>query len=175
MNITKALAAQIAKKMTKPLYDIAVNKHSKWHQDVKAFWIEALPKPVKDLYKSEHGQYIRHTEIRFYGMGLQRYQANRIELPWSKDMSSEYVLKPENEWIATQWLEFERYKETVEETKQQIEHQLLAMRTFKRVHQEWPEAAVFLPAETSTSLTVNVKPLNDKLAALLAVNTPSQS
>ena len=171
MNITKTLAAQIAEQMVKPLKEIANSKFNKWDNDVRAYWVDALPKQVKQVFNSEHRSHIRYSNVSFYGMGLGHYQARRVHTPWPSHASDEYVLKPEQEWIATQWLEAERYRDTVRETEAQIEQQLLALRTFKRVRAEWPEAAAFLPAETSTALTVSVKPLNDKLAALAAVGT----
>jgi len=163
-RITKDLAERTALKLTeKKLLAINMVKEelSKLLFD---YQYESLPEQIKDCFKAHPDYFNKSSSFRPLGEGLNFSYHNIIsELPYSKNAN--VVLNKEQ---ANRVSKLIAKKETMSQKYRQlnieIESTLFALRTYKNVEREFPEAFVLLPElSTNTSVMINVSSIRSQL------------
>ena len=172
-KITKTLAQEIAIKVIAP-FNVQIEEcDAQMSQLVYEDYLASIPKDVMILYK-KYPKYVYtcyYITIRDFGF-IYQY----INFP--KDKNNNLIYLPNNkDWKFTQELADKLHKvdykkqdlvEKRNRTQVEIESTLLALGTYKKVEENLPELAKFLPVRQTQALMLNIAPVKATINCLLS-------
>lgn len=162
-RITISLAEDMAKEMTSELAKEIKDLKSTLGSEVEEHLLKGIPKDVLSCYK-KHPDYIETTSyVYLRGQGLNHDSVNlNNSIPVAGRTT--FDLPKEISLSVSKQLEVIKSKEA-EKTRlyKEVKNVLIDLKTFKRVREEFPEAAKFLPKEDKQIfLPSNLKTLRAK-------------
>jgi hypothetical protein len=161
-RITNDLAESIAKTMTAKQSQTIEELKSKQKQITLDYIMKGIPKEVKELF-DKNSKYLNYNSgVRFWGNGCQGLYVNIGKHP-----TDGLNITPEPEF-AKELVKLDnaiqKKQDALYELKQSIENALKAMRTFKRVRVDFPEAGEFLPPDGKSMLpAINLSSIRQQL------------
>jgi hypothetical protein len=154
MNITKNIAEQIADKLLTGAKEKIIQKEIELGKVVKNIYDSKIPSEVFDLLNNLPEKW-QHTKCRVHFItdnDLHFFDVNiKDHVFGSNDHYCECSEKEYNIMMKIQ-TEINDIKKNIKTYKSQIVAQMLKMRTFKRIRENFPEIAIHLPEENSQNL-----------------------
>lgn len=168
-RISMQLAGEIAQELVKPQLEKLKGERNHLAVKIGSCWIETMvPKEIQQGAEKHPKFFSLRDSIRLHGNGFQysdfHFPAG-LEVPywvsgppWTPELEDAKWIQKENN---THDKEQKRIKDLVKS----IETALLNMRTYKRIREEFPEAAPYLPDSSKPTLlpVVNVQAIRDQL------------
>ena len=164
MRITKQIASEVAKELV-----------AKKRKENGKVWIELcesiyesikkkIPKELID-FSNKYPSYTRMSQIvKLVGNGFNHESINLNNAFPCRDWSLTYV--PTNE-EGEKWIKlFNKYheqRESISSLHRDIENALYNLKTYKAVEENFPEAYKFLPEKITTSLSINLSDIRQKI------------
>lgn len=158
MRITKTIAENVAKELTKKL-----DEKIKEHQDdlekiASEIFEKSLPKGLMEAY-SKFPKYIStRGGFQLVGNGAD-YELMSFGKQLPSIKSSFQASLKETQSLIGRYDNIKRLKKEKSELETNIKEALLALKTYKKVEQEFPEAVQYLP-ESSSCVTIAI-PMKD--------------
>lgn len=170
MRISQDTAGSIAMALTKKSYDKYVKSKSFVKQFVTALYVLKMPQIVTDCFNS-HSQYFSTTEtiyIEGIGFGYNSSVEAVRGLPRNNGGGNNCRLRlndSEAEELRALISSRDNHKKEYEDLKQQTKNSLIALGTYKKIIEHFPEAAAFLPttAAKTMALIPDLNKLTEKL------------
>lgn len=162
MRITKAIAENVAKELTKKL-DGKIKEHQ---ADLRAVVTDiaksSIPKDVLACYKKHPSYFNDRQKVSLCGNGL-----HYDEVPLLDKLPIDYYYKPnekDSASILARLNNISKLKKEAEELENDIYVALVALKTYKRVEQEFPEAVQYLPESSQcVAIAIPMKDLRGKI------------
>jgi hypothetical protein len=164
MRITKQTASDVAKQLVakkgKENAKIWIELCESIYESVK----KTIPKDLID-FSEKYPSYIRATQVvKIVGNGFNHESINITKVLPCKDWSFIYTPTSEegDKWIKL----FNKYHEQRKETEtlyRDIENALYNLKTYKAIEENFPEAYKFLPEKITTSLSINLSDIRQKI------------
>ena len=165
----------IAENMTAKIIQPLINKEKELKAELSKVVTEMakqdIPKDVMKLWGS-NCEWLRTTmQMTLHGKG---YNYDNIKLTCqlpSISSSIQYLnLTPERLVIIDKlWAEIEKLKGAIEQTTSEVYNALISLGTFKRVTDQYPEAAPYLPNDSvCTGLMVQLESVREKTKCLVS-------
>ena len=163
MNINKGIAEEVAIKLLSEKLTV-IDEIAEKRQDFATKKVmDSLPALIRDAYKAHPSYFSATTTCYFEGVGITRTQeASKEWIP--NNHTRVFILEGGelNEYVALVNTHINLSKEYLE-LKEEIVATLCAMRSYKRIQTDFPEAYTLLPDRQTTALTVNIDKLRCKL------------
>ena len=163
-RITKELASSIAEQLLKPKKE-AITALKKERKDIVSdLYFNELPVEIRKAFEKYPAYFSRQSSVRIHGpgFGYECYELSKslpqIDHSLSVDEKTGNVIKKLSNKI-------EKLQQEYRVMESEIENALLALRTYKNVEKEFPEAASYLPEKHTTALIVNISSIREKLTA----------
>jgi hypothetical protein len=162
MNITKAIATEVAEKLIQKqgleLNELKDSLKVKFEKIV----IDATPKDVVDFYKKYPNYVETRQSFQLSGNGFDyKYLNTKSSIPAFK---SSFQPNERDAIILHGILnEIDKKEKEYKKLFSEIEIALFSLRTYKRVEETFPEAFLLLPNKITTSLSVNISDLRQKI------------
>lgn len=163
--LSKTVIESIAEKMTEKSRKYADSVNNELKELVTAIYEDQLPAAVKNLFKT-HSEYLETTQSVFLdGNGFNREVITMTKrLPSTTSYNQKLSLTAA---IADKIMKAKRKKEKADEDYRQLVQEtgsaLYALKTYKNIKENLPEAIPFLPPPMSNALVVNFAGLQKKL------------
>jgi len=160
-NITKAIAQEVAIKLTVKKRDSLKNEELKLKDDFREIIIKTIPKDVLDCFEKHPSYFDTRTSVQLSGNGFQWESINfGKELPVFRNFTPDAVTAKK---IMILKNKVEDSKKNLSDLQKEIENALFGLRTYKRVEENFPEAFAFLPNKITTSLAINLTDIRQKI------------
>lgn len=160
--INQTIARQVAKKIAGKISEKIAAQKEELEELVSTEYLKTIPPQVLISYDLFKGYHISTSSIRLEGNGLNDVIYLKKWLPGKNSHCSVFLV--ENKLFAAKAAKgFQNLKKLEDKfTKicSEISATLLSLRTYKRIIAEFPEAAEFLPDNSSTINAIAV-PIND--------------
>lgn len=165
--LSKQVIEGIAQKMTEKSKNHSAALALEYKELVTTIFESQVPEAVMDLFKGKNCGYVETTtSVYLDGHGLNR-QSVALTRACPSEVSYGAELKLTSA-TADKIVKLKRKKEKADEDYKQLvletESALFALKTFKNIKENLPEAIPFLPPPMSNSLVVNFKTLQTKLS-----------
>jgi len=166
-RITKDIAAEIAEKLLEKKVKELNADHLKIQNLVRDFIIsktdEGLMKCFNNFDLKNYIQKTRYITLR--GTGLNNDHIKLNECIPSINGNTMYLELPTDLAIqvSAMLMEDTRKNNNLNALDEELQATLYGLRTFKKVRESFPEAAIFLPEEADKKEIVNISLLRDKL------------
>lgn len=171
MRITKQLAENIARQLLSKKVKEIEEIEQKMSRITTEYYESTIPIPVLNLAKKHKG-WVRMTDVVKLNNGFFRYYGIKLTKTLPKlDTYSEVISDLDPKFNKEIQALYNKKKELTErgiELKNETISTLIALGTYKRVAEVFPEAARLLPDEgkvTSKALTVNVELLRKRISS----------
>lgn len=168
-RITKDIATDVSKAMTKTLWEKAAEADTAFKNAVRKMALSRVPNEIVEMYNSDTIRpYINYvSSIQVCGNGFNYEWVSIKPIPWENDSTTR--LTPTNdESVALIELQrtYKQLEKKAEELYMEINETLYyTLKTYKNVEKQFPEAIPFLPELSSnTGLTVNLDTLRSKIS-----------
>jgi len=164
MVISKELAGSIARKLTQKKYD-ALEKTKKDISDLAYEIAKAgVKKDIFEMYEKNKSYFNTTSQLALIGQGLNNETVSIKSIPSDGSWSITKTLN--NKHAETFVILFDKQKTQKKELQQlniEIEAALLGLRTFKKITDQFPEAAKYLPVKENRELMINISAIVKKL------------
>ena len=164
--MTKQLASEIAVKMTVERFQKNENLKQEISFKVRDSYVKNLNHKIVDIWLNENNlsPFLKMAGyINLVGNGFD-HESFKVDVPSKNGYTVVYEPTPEE---AKEWRisinRYEKEKSDVRQLRREIETILYNLRTFQKIQTEFPEAAVYLPQATSSSLSICVDDIRKKL------------
>lgn len=155
MNITKEIAINIANKLVALVEAKIVEKTAELNSLATAIWYKYIPERTLELLDqlvSINKDYLYFSSyINFNCIENDKYNTIGVSLKQSvcSKRNDNYLTVTNKEFKDLKVIEKEilTLKEKKKQFTNQLINHLLKLRTFKRVREDFPEAAIYLPSE----------------------------
>jgi len=162
MNVTKAIATEVAEKLIQKqgleLKELKQDLKQKFEDIV----LNTIPKDIKDFYK-KHPRYTNTRQsFQLSGNGFEyKYLNTKNEVP---AVTNSFQPNEADALVLHGLLnEIDKKEKEYKKLFSEIEVALFGLRTYKRVEENFPEAFLLLPNKITTSLAVNISDLRQKI------------
>lgn len=167
-KITKDIAKDVSKAMTKTLWEKAAEADTAFKNAVRKMALSRVPNEIVEMYNSDTIRpYINYvSSIQVCGNGFNYEWVTIKPIPWENDRTTRIAAKNDESVKLTELQrEYKKLEKKAEELYTEINETLYyTLKTYKNVEKHFPEAIPFLPQlSTSTAVAVNVDSLRSKL------------
>lgn len=166
-RVSSELARQISIKLTEKSRIAMEGLYTEYKELVTIAYEEQCPDAVKECYKKCQEWFYVRSEVFLNGHGFNHervHTTRRIICNAYSDAHLKMTEKIADKLIAAK-RKYEKAKKHYEDLKDETRVAILALRTFKNIRQELPEAAAMLPPPMSNALVCNFDSLHRKLKA----------
>lgn len=162
MNITKAIAEQVATKIVKPIAECISNEHDMLNDIVKDIAVRGIPEQVYDTF-TKYPRYFYQTRSVYIVNGS---QVTRVEIKeWLPVSSGGGGLNvpctaEESEKVSVLQERIEELRDEKSRTYNSIVNTLLSLRNSKKVKEAFPEAYEYIKGyedKTTTEVALPVE------------------
>lgn len=162
MNITKAIAVEVAEKLIQKQGLELKGLKEDLKQKLENIILGTIPKEIKDFYK-KHPSYVETRQsFQLSGNGFEyQYLNTKNHIPAFK--SSFQPNETDALLIKNSLNQIKDKEKEYKKLFSEIEVALFGLRTYKRVEENFPEAFLLLPNKITTSLAVNISDLRQKI------------
>lgn len=175
MKISRTNAEQIAKKICQPLKDKIALAEKELSETATQLAVKKIPKVVMQAFKS-HPEYVNtRSSVWFSGVGLRDY--DYISL--TKQVPA---LDRKINISASEAKQLLRLKQTLEHNKEhydaqkvEITNTLIALGSYKRIAENLPDVAPYLPTKDTVALIVPIDNVKNNIKKLLNTNEPTKA
>jgi len=156
-NVTKELLAKKVEKKHELLKEIG--------EITRQELILSVPPKVMELFNQKEEKIFFKTESNIYLTDFSKLGVYFSPIPKS---DGNYYYKFTNEEtrkkVDVLYKKYIALEKQIEQLKEEIKHSLLALKTFKRIEEQFPEAFKFLPKDNSAFLpALNIRKIQDSL------------
>ncbi len=161
--ITKAIASEVAVKLTAKKQDEIKKLDLKLKEQFEAVYLKSLPKDVVSAFENAPNYFNTSNSVQVSGNGF-----NWQSLGFTKKMpvlrNCSYQLSDKEATLfLKKYNEIEYKKSKCRDLIYEIENALVSLRSYKKISETFPEAIPFLPEKITTALAVNISDIQDKL------------
>ena len=163
-RITKDVAEGMAKKLIQPKVDEVNRLFSDFYAEVEDLYFTALPKEIKEAYKL-HSQYLNLSSRACLNSSGFSYAwvdfSKRLPSPSHNEIEFSGEIMGQ---LLKKYSSIKAKKEEVYNLSKQIEATIYNLRSYTKIQEVFPEAAVFLPIDRGNVTAVsNIDELRAKL------------
>lgn len=167
MNITKAIAEDIADKMIKPMVDHQIAQETKMKEYCTLIILGNVPVSIQKEYKA-HKEYFQHLSNAYLCNGnAQIYvSVEPFKVPLNNRSYRYECTKEQYDYIVKMEKDISNLISEKRKIKESIMSTLLSLRTIKRVIEQFPDAAPFAKKYqkgTTTAVSVPIETINKTL------------
>ena len=177
-KITKQLAKEIATTICRKAFDLKIKSVDAENSEYCAVIAENSVNPeVVKFYKKFPGFVSTRSYYNFFFGGLEHigmYTKRNIPCKEGYDNKSISVSREEYETIRAGNEKLKQLRGDMDLLFAQIESTLISLGTFKRVEEQFPEAAIYLPTDESRMTTTISLPIKDIRTLLNKYNQENQ-
>jgi hypothetical protein len=165
MRITKAIAEQVAKSMTAPEAKIIEELYIELQKSVKKNYIDNLPVDLIKVFE-KYPYYFRTTT------GVNNYQIGGYVSFYKENQDGDTTTLPESRnhhYIPSDaeikiFQRKDKLKSQYSKLNTDIQQALLALVTYKRVSEQFPEAVPHLPKLGRTEIMIDIASLRNRIS-----------
>jgi len=167
MNITRTIAEEVAQKLTAQKQREIKEMKGRLGMAVTLAYESTIPKEVAILFDTHKDWMKKVSSVRLHGRGFNYETINLSKvLPSKKEEYSSQNMNVEKEygdkWIKDHQL-IEKAQKELKTLVAEIENALIGLKTYKRVEENFPEAAKFLPQKGNTAIAINLSHIRNQL------------
>tara|TARA_R110000772_G_C13170340_1_gene426984 strand:- start:50 stop:562 length:513 start_codon:yes stop_codon:yes gene_type:complete len=166
-RITKQIAEDVTKALLSKRREELKKVKDEYKGIIEHHILSLLPKKVLEVFSDPTTKNFLNTSCNFYisGQGISRtYESISQYLPYVGGNASVELPKGASTKVEKLMDKAKKMEDNIYSLKNEINASLLALGTFKRVQEQFPEAAEFLPKTSMpTSLVVNISKLRTKI------------
>lgn len=167
MNITKAIAEEIADQMIKPMVDHQIAQETKMKEYCTLIILGNVPVSIQKEYKA-HKEYFQHLYNAYLCNGnAQIYvSVEPFKVPLNNRSYRYECTKEQYDYIVKMEKDISNLISEKRKIKESIISTLLSLRTIKRVIEQLPDAALFAEKYqkgTTTAVSVPIETINKTL------------
>jgi len=162
MNITKVIATNAAEKLTEKQKAEIKTLKNELSVVFEEIYLKSIPKNIIDAHKKNPNYFRQRQDFQLSGNGFKYEYVNCMNnVPYISncflpDEASAFVIRGMLDKIEDKLKAYQKlFKE--------IEIALFQLRTYKRVEENFPEAFLLLPNQTTTAISLNISDLRQKL------------
>lgn len=166
-RITKVIATDVAKKMSKPAMEQRKKAQDLLREAVYVIMIKRTPKILKEAFEKYPNYFTTSSCVKFAGNGFNH------EILWT----SEKFIKPEGSYgntiieptdaeakiVKPLYEDFKKKQGDYTSLANKIEVTLNNLKTYNKVKTDFPEAFDFLPPKNSTALAIPIEDIRKQL------------
>lgn len=169
-RITKEAAHNAAEAITKSLKEAIAQKKVEMGEVLYDLVKAHIPAVVLGLQETKSKYIDTYQSLSLMGNGFSYYSVKMKDpLPMEGHSSYYYINVKDAAKMTKLRNELETMEEKYERTQTEIETAILALGTYKRVEESYPEAVAYLPlANTNTGVALNLQPIRKVTKALTA-------
>ena len=172
-KITMAIADDMTERIIQPLVDKKKALEKELSETVTQMAKEDIPKDVMKMWKTNCEWMKSVSSIRLDGNGYSNDDINlsgNIPCVDTSYYNNRLNLTPERLKIIDKlWDSIDKAKAAIKQTEAEVYNTLLSLGTTKRVMDQFPEAAPFLPDNGNTmALTVQLESVREKTKCLVS-------
>lgn len=164
MRITKQIASDVANQLLAKKVKGNNRNWTELSNEVYESVLKTIPKEITELYE-KHPSYVRTSQnVRLFGNGFNHENISTPRGFPCIDYSKTYT---PTEKEAADWIkllnDYKDGKDNLRKLSSEIESALYNLKTYKAVQDNFPEAYELLPEKVSTSLSVNLSDIRQKI------------
>lgn len=159
--MTKQLAIEIADKLTQKLTDKIKELNTHVEKIIKDDYAATIPDEVKKMFKKHRKYFNQRSMSILLGNGNRWYYKEYKDIPMLGEGRYQVSDKVSDEVFKVE-CEIKDLKEKREKLQMDIEQTLFRLVTFNRIKEHFPEAAEYLPAD-STVPSINMDKLRNDI------------
>lgn len=167
MNITKAIAEEIADQMIKPMVDHQIAQETKMKEYCTLIILGNVPVSIQKEYKA-HKEYFQHlSNVYLCNGNAQIYvSVEPFKVPLNNRSYRYECTKEQYDYIVKMEKDISNLISEKRKIKESIISTLLSLRTIKRVIEQFPDAVPFAKKYqkgTTTAVSVPIETINKTL------------
>jgi hypothetical protein len=164
MRITKQIASDVANQLLAKKVKGNNRNWTELSNEVYESVLKTIPKEITEL-QEKYPSYVRTSQnVRLFGNGFNHENINTPKSFPCTDYSKTYT---PTEKEAAEWIkllnDYKDGKDNLRKLSSEIESALYNLKTYKAVQENFPEAYELLPEKVSTSLSVNISDIRQKI------------
>lgn len=168
-KISQSLAESISRKVVQKIGDEMVKVEKQIEDIVKPLYIATIPVDVMKAFKKNPEWFKKENYVYISGPGINNYYRSvNLGEHYPHNGKTRYDLEPK---VAGEIVKLEQKKEKLKDKKNQtqreIESTLLSLGTTKRILEQLPQLAEYLPVQGNTSLMFVPSAIREKIACLV--------
>nr|DAJ08476.1 MAG TPA: Nucleotide modification associated domain 5 [Caudoviricetes sp.] len=166
MRITKTIAENVAEELTKKL-DEKIKEHKKDLEKVAGnIYVKSLPKGLMEAYDKFPKYFNTRCSIQLVGNGA-NYETIWLDKEYPSVEYRYTASEKDTKSILGRYDTIKKLEKEKKDLETNIQEALLALKTYKRVEQEFPEAVQYLPESSSCiAIAIPMKDLRGKINSL---------
>jgi len=162
MNITKAIATEVAAKLLKKQSLEIKSLKDELTVKFTEIYSKELPKEVLDLFSKHPDYFEARRQMQVTGNGFS-YQYINLQFPMPSKRSCFSPNEKDAKILMTYLNKINDKKAGYNKLFSELEIALFGLRTYKRVEENFPEAFLLLPNKTTTAIALNISDLRQKI------------
>lgn len=166
MRITKTIAENVAKKLTEKLDEKIKDNQGDLEKIAGRIYENSLPKGLMDAYAMFPKYFSTRRSIQLVGNGA-NYESIYLDKEYPSIEYRYTASEKETKSMLGRYDNIKKLKKEKSELEINIQEALLALKTYNRVEQEFPEAMQYLPESSScVAIAIPMKDLRGKINSL---------
>lgn len=166
MRITKSIAENVAKRLTEKLEEKIKEYQDDLEKIAGNIIKKKIPEIVLEAYELHPNYFYTRKYANLVGNGA-NYEAIYFDKRYPLIDSSFSVSAKETQSLVGRYDTIKKLQKEKSELETSIQEALLALKTYKRVEQEFPEAVQYLPESNScVAIAIPMKDLRGKINSL---------
>lgn len=156
MRITKESAEVLSKKLSEKYLESLKKVKSELSEYVTAEYIKDIPAPVIKIFASESAYFRKDSRIMLSGEFGHQYIPATKSVPNDQYTATLTLTKERINKISGLIKKRDDLEKKYKDIKGEIYQALIALGTYKRISDQFPEAAIYLPQAQTMALTIDI-------------------
>jgi len=161
--ITKAIATEVAVKLTAKKQEEIKNLDLKLREQFEIVYLKSLPKEVVLAFENAPNYFNTSNSVQISGNGFNWQSLGFTKkMPVLRNCSHQLSDKEASDFLK-KYNTIEDKKSKCRDLIYEIETALFSLRSYKKIGEQFPEAIPFLPEKITSALAINISDIQYKL------------
>ena len=163
MNVSKAIAEDIAKKMVLPMKKNREAKRQSLEDYITIIVLNQIPVQIQKTYKQNEDYFISCSSVLLTNgtASINYCPVNGKKVPYNHNSNCYKCNNEQYDFVAKAKKDIEKLDDEIKTTQNSIISTLLSLRTIKRVIESFPDAAPYAEAYQKQGCTAVALPIKD--------------